>query len=128
MNQIERNKTLAKSFSELIYCGYNHIYQTRSVARKLFDILYVKTDAYGTHSAKHHYIIDWSNFKKTFSNLSPANHKPQNQSIHWYWSSLEKHRKTTILQQFSVSLPQPILFLRTTTYGYSINIIIICDI
>ena len=49
MNQIERNKTLAKSFSELIYCGYNHIYQTRSVARKLFDILYVKTDAYGTH-------------------------------------------------------------------------------
>ena len=49
-------------------------YQTRSVTRKL-NISYVKTNAYGTQSAKYHCIIDWSNFKITFSNLSPAEHR-----------------------------------------------------
>ena len=58
MNQIEQNGKLAKSFSELKYCGYNHNYQTRSVIRKLVNILYVKTDPYGTQSAKYHCIID----------------------------------------------------------------------
>ena len=75
MNQIEQSEKLAKSFLELKYCGYNHNYQTRSVTRKLLNIPYVKTDAYGTQSAKYHCIIDWSNFKKTFSNLSPAEHR-----------------------------------------------------
>ena len=75
MNQIEQNEKLAKSFSELKYCGYNHNYQTRSVTRKLLNIPCVKTDAYGTQSAKYHCIIDWNNFKKTFSNLSPAEHR-----------------------------------------------------
>ena len=48
MNQIEQNEKLAKSFSQLKYCGYNHNYQTRSGTRKLLDIPYVKTDAYDT--------------------------------------------------------------------------------
>ena len=75
MNQIEQNEKLAKSFSQLKYCGYNHNYQTRSETRKLLDIPYVKTDAYDTQSAKYQCIIDWNNFKKTFSNLSPAEHR-----------------------------------------------------
>ena len=75
MNQIKQNGKLAKSFSELKYCGYNHNYQTRSVTRKLFNIPYVKADAYGIQSAKCHCIINWNNFKKTFSNLSPAEHR-----------------------------------------------------
>ena len=44
MNQIEQNEELAKSFSELKYCGYNHNYQTRSAARKFLNIPCVKTD------------------------------------------------------------------------------------
>ena len=75
MNQIEQNEKLAKSFSQLKYCGYNHNYQTMSGTRKLLDIPYVKTDAYDTQSAKYQCIIDWNNFKKTFSNLSPAEHR-----------------------------------------------------
>ena len=31
----EQNEKLAKSFSELKYCGYNHNQKTRSVTRKL---------------------------------------------------------------------------------------------
>ena len=77
MNQIEQNEKLAKSFSQLKYCGYNHNYQTRSGTRKLLDIPYVKTDAYDTQSAKYQCIIDWNNFKKTFSNLSPVNTETQ---------------------------------------------------
>ena len=50
INQIEQNEKFAKSFSELKYCGY-------------------------THSAKYNCIIDWNNFKKTFSNLIPAEHR-----------------------------------------------------
>ena len=46
MNQIKQNEKLAKTFSELKYCGYNHNFQTRLVTRKLLDIVYVKTDAY----------------------------------------------------------------------------------
>ena len=70
MNQTKQNQKLAKSFSELKYCSYNRNYQTRSVTRKLLNILYVKTDAYGRQSAKYHNIIDWNN-----SNLRPAEHR-----------------------------------------------------
>ena len=42
---------------------------------KLLNIPYVKTDAYGTQSAKYHCVLDWYNFKKTFSNLSLAEHR-----------------------------------------------------
>ena len=56
MNQVEQNEKFAKSFSELKYCGYNHNYQTRSVARKLLNIPYVKANAYGTQSAKKHFL------------------------------------------------------------------------
>ena len=38
MNQTEQDEKLAKSFSELKYCGYNHNYQTRSVTKKLLNI------------------------------------------------------------------------------------------
>ena len=75
MNQIEQNEKLAKSFSELKYLPHRskqHNYQTRSSDKETsFNIpYYVKTDAYdGTQSAKYHCIIDWNNFKKTFSNL-----------------------------------------------------------
>ena len=48
MNQIEQNEKLAKSFSELKYCGYNHNYQTRSMTRIILNIPYVKTDVYTT--------------------------------------------------------------------------------
>ena len=75
MNQIKPNEKLAKSFLELKYCGYNHNYQTRSMTRKLLDIPYIKKDAYETQSAKYHCIIDWNNFKKAFSNLSPDKHR-----------------------------------------------------
>ena len=75
MNQIKQNEKLAKSFLELKYCGYNYNYQTRSMTRKLLDIPYIKKDAYETQSAKYHCIIDWNNFKKTFSNLSPDKHR-----------------------------------------------------
>ena len=61
MNHIQQNEKLAKSFWKLKYCGYNHNYQTRSVTRKLLDIPHVKTDAYGTQSAKYH-CIDRSRF------------------------------------------------------------------
>ena len=74
MNQIKQNKKLAKSFSELKYCGHNHNYQTRSMKRILLDIPYVKKDAYETQSAKYCCIIDRNNFKKTFLNLSPDKH------------------------------------------------------
>ena len=67
MNQIQQNEKLVKSFWKLKYCSYNYNYQTRLVTRKLLDIPYVKTDAYGTRSAKYHCIIEWNNFKKTFS-------------------------------------------------------------
>ena len=50
MNQIEQNEKLAKLFSELKYCGCNHNYYVRSVARKLLNISYVKTDACETQS------------------------------------------------------------------------------
>ena len=109
----EPNQTkwkLAKSFLELKYCGYNHNYQTRSVTRKLLNTSCVKTDAYGTQSAKYHCIIDWNNFKKTFSNLNPAEHRNpkikallKKQFLNKYWSSLEKHHKTTMTQKTSVS-------------------------
>ena len=75
MNQIEQNEKLAESFSELKYRGYNHNYQTRSVTRKLLNIPYVKTDAYGAQSAKYHCIIGWNYFKKTFSILCTAEHR-----------------------------------------------------
>ena len=78
MNQIEQNKKLPTSFLELKYCGYNHNYQTRSVTKKLLNIPYVKTDAYGTQSAKYHCIVDWKeNFlkKKTLSKLSKTKHR-----------------------------------------------------
>ena len=74
-NQNEQNEKPAKSFSELKYCGYNHNYLTRLVTRKLLNILYINTDAYGTQPAKYHYIIDWKNLNKIFSNLSPAQHR-----------------------------------------------------
>ena len=45
MSQIKQKEKLAPSFLELKYYGYNHNYQTRSVARKLLDIPHVKTDA-----------------------------------------------------------------------------------
>ena len=48
---------------------------SNQVSDKKLNISYVKTDAYGTQSAKYHCIIDWSNFKITFSNLSPAEHR-----------------------------------------------------
>ena len=35
MNQIEQNEKIAKSFSELKYCGDNHNCQTRSATKKL---------------------------------------------------------------------------------------------
>ena len=47
---------------------------------KLFNVPYLKADAYGAQSAKYHCIIDRGNFEKTFSNLSPAERKPKNQS------------------------------------------------
>ena len=77
MNQIKQNEKFAKSFLELKYWGYNHNYQIRSVTRmiQLLNIPYVKTDAYGTQSAKSHCIIDWNNFKTAFSNLGPAEHR-----------------------------------------------------
>ena len=75
MKQIKQNEKLANSFLELKYCGYNHNYQTRSVTRKLLNIPYVKTDTSGTQSPKYHCITDWSNFKKTFPNLSQAEHR-----------------------------------------------------
>ena len=37
MNQIEQNEKIAKSFSELKYCGDNHNYQTRSATKELLD-------------------------------------------------------------------------------------------
>ena len=37
MNQIEQNEKIAKSFSELKYCGDNHNYQTRSAPKELLD-------------------------------------------------------------------------------------------
>ena len=77
MNQIKQNEKLAKSFAELKYCSCNHNYQTRSVARKLLNLPYVKTDAYGTQSAKYSWVIGWNNFEKTFSNLSPAEYRNQ---------------------------------------------------
>ena len=60
---------------KLKYCGYNNTYQTRSRTRKLINIPYVKTDIYGTQSAKYHSITDWNSFKKTFSNLSQTEHR-----------------------------------------------------
>ena len=126
---------LVKSFSGSKYCGYNHSYQTRSVARKLLNIPYVKTDAYGTRYAKYHCITEWNNFTKTFSNLSPANYRNtkikeilKKHFLNKYWSSLEKHHKTNMLRKISVSASQPLLFLRTNTYDYSITIIIISSI
>ena len=86
-----------------------------------------RTDTYGTQSAKYHCIIDWNNFKKTFSNLSPAEHKnPKIKALlkkHFsnkYWSSLEKHyHKTTVpLWKTSVSPSQTLLFFRTVIYYY----------
>ena len=57
MNEIKENEKLSKSFSELKYCSYILNDQTRSVTRKLLNISYVKTDVYGTQSAKYHCIL-----------------------------------------------------------------------
>ena len=72
-----------------------------SVARKLFNIPYVKTDAYGIQFAKYHCITDWKNSKKTFSTVSPANYtKPKPKAflkkhlLNKCRSLLEKHCKT----------------------------------
>ena len=74
--------------------------------------------AYWTQSAKYHCIIDWNNFKKTFSNLNPAEYRnPKNQSTSYkhflnkYWSSLEKHYKITMPRKTSVSPSQTLLLL-----------------
>ena len=45
------------------------------MTKKLLNIPYVKTDAYETQTTKYHDITDWDNFKKIFSNLSPAEYK-----------------------------------------------------
>ena len=50
MNQIEQNEKISKSFSKSKYSGDNHNYQTRSVTKKLLDILSFGTKFYGTHS------------------------------------------------------------------------------
>ena len=125
INQIWQTEKLTKSFSELIYCGYSHNYQTRSVTRKLLHIPYVKTEAYGRQSAKYQCIIDWSNFKKTFSNLSPAKYRNPKikalfkmQFLNNYRSSSEKHHKTNMPQKTSVSRSQTLLFFRTIIYYY----------
>ena len=44
MLQIENNKQIAASFSELKYCGKNHNYTTRLATRKLLDITSSRTD------------------------------------------------------------------------------------
>ena len=64
MNQIEKNEKIAKSISQLKYCGDNHNHQTRSATRKLLDTPCFSSNFYGTQSAKYHCINDWNNFKK----------------------------------------------------------------
>ena len=125
MNEIKQNEKLAKSFSELKYCSYILNDQTRSVTRKLLNISYVKTDAYGTQSAKYHCIIDWNNFKEIFSNLSPDEHRNSKTKVplkklflNKYWSSLEKQRKTSMPWNTSVFSSQTLLFFRTIIYYY----------
>ena len=69
MSQIEHDEKLAKSFVELKHCGDNHTYETRSKTNRLLDVPFFNTDAYGTHSSKYHCIIDWNDFRRTFSSL-----------------------------------------------------------
>ena len=71
MNQIEKNEKIAKSFSQLKYCGDNHNHQTRSATRKLLDTPCFSSNFYGTQSAKYHCINGWNNFKKQFSLVTP---------------------------------------------------------
>ena len=71
MNHIEENEKIAKPFSRIKYCGDNHNYQTRSATRKLLDTPCFSTKFYGTQSANYHCIIDWNNFKKRFSTVTP---------------------------------------------------------
>ena len=71
MNQIEESEKIAKSFSKLKCCCDNRNYQTRSATRKLLDTPCFNTNFYDTQSAKYHHIIDWNNFRKQISTVTP---------------------------------------------------------
>ena len=74
VSQIEQNQTLAKSFVTLKHCIHNHNYQMRASTKKILDIPLYKTNTYGSHSAKYHYIVDWNQFKRIFTNLSESDY------------------------------------------------------
>ena len=69
ISQIEQNDSLAKSFATLKHCGDNHNYNTRASTKKILDTPSFKTEMYGTQSVKYHCIIDWNQFKRTFTEL-----------------------------------------------------------
>ena len=74
ISQIEQNQTLSKPFVTLKDCGDNHNYQTRASTKIILDTPLYKTNTYGTHSVKHHCIVDWNQFKRNFPNLSETDY------------------------------------------------------
>ena len=48
MSEIETNERLANSFVDLRHSGDNNNYLTKSKAKGLLDIVFVKTRIYGT--------------------------------------------------------------------------------
>ena len=88
MSQIETNQRLANSFVDLRHCGDKHNYLTKSKAKGLLDIPFVKhnyltkskvkglldipfvnTQIYGTQSVRYNCIKDWNNFRNIFPHI-----------------------------------------------------------
>ena len=70
MSQIEKKQRLANSFVDLMGCGDNHTYLTKSKAKRLRDIPFLNTQIYGTQSVKYNCMKDLNNFRNNFLRIT----------------------------------------------------------
>ena len=70
MSQIEKKQRLANSFVDLMRCGDNRTYLTKSKAKRLRDIPFLNTQIYGTQSVKYNCIKDRNNFRNNFLRIT----------------------------------------------------------